>query len=200
MQDNESFTAKKGPCGASTSSRTPWPRPRSSGWCGGAVMDVAVDLRKGSPHLFAVGIRGAQRREQAPVLHSQGFGHGFVTLTDDVDFCYKADNLYDHPSDGPSAFDDPAIDVDWGVTDPILSDKDKNAPCWRTATATSCTERTSEPMTIIVTGGAGFIGSNFVFHMLKEHPDYRIVCLDKLTYAGNLSTLAPVMDNPISAL
>ena len=51
-------------------------------------------------------------------------------------------------------------------------------------------------MTIIVTGGAGFIGSNFVFHMLKKYPDYRIVCLDKLTYAGNLSTLAPVMDNP----
>ena len=43
-------------------------------------------------------------------------------------------------------------------------------------------------MTIIVTGGAGFIGSNFVFHMLKKYPDYRIVCLDKLTYAGNLST------------
>ncbi len=51
-------------------------------------------------------------------------------------------------------------------------------------------------MTIIVTGGAGFIGSNFVFHMLEKHPDYRIICLDKLTYAGNLSTLEPVMDNP----
>ena len=50
-------------------------------------------------------------------------------------------------------------------------------------------------MNIIVTGGAGFIGSNFVFHMLKKYPDYRIICLDKLTYAGNLSTLAPVMDN-----
>lgn len=50
-------------------------------------------------------------------------------------------------------------------------------------------------MTIIVTGGAGFIGSNFIFHMLKKYPDYRIVCLDKLTYAGNLSTLRPVMDN-----
>lgn len=48
-------------------------------------------------------------------------------------------------------------------------------------------------MTIIVTGGAGFIGSNFVFHMLQVHPDYRIVCLDKLTYAGNLSTLEPVL-------
>ena len=51
-------------------------------------------------------------------------------------------------------------------------------------------------MNVFVTGGAGFIGSNFVFHMLKAHPDYRIVCLDKLTYAGNLSTLEPVMDNP----
>ena len=51
-------------------------------------------------------------------------------------------------------------------------------------------------MTIIVTGGAGFIGSNFIFHMLKAHPDYRIICLDKLTYAGNLSTLEPAMTNP----
>ena len=51
-------------------------------------------------------------------------------------------------------------------------------------------------MTIIVTGGAGFIGRNFIFHMLDKYPDYRIVCLDKLTYAGNLSTLAPVMDHP----
>ena len=51
-------------------------------------------------------------------------------------------------------------------------------------------------MTIVVTGGAGFIGSNFIFYMLGEHPDYRIICLDKLTYAGNLSTLAPVMNHP----
>ena len=51
-------------------------------------------------------------------------------------------------------------------------------------------------MTIIVTGGAGFIGSNFIFYMLRKYPEYRIVCLDKLTYAGNLSTHAPVMKNP----
>ena len=50
-------------------------------------------------------------------------------------------------------------------------------------------------MTVIVTGGAGFIGSNFIFYMLKKYPSYRIICLDKLTYAGNLSTLAPVMDS-----
>ena len=51
-------------------------------------------------------------------------------------------------------------------------------------------------MNIIVTGGAGFIGSNFIFHMLKEHPEDRIICLDKLTYAGNLSTLESIMDKP----
>ena len=51
-------------------------------------------------------------------------------------------------------------------------------------------------MTTIVTGGAGFIGSNFIFHMLHKYPDDRIVCLDKLTYAGNLSTLASVMEQP----
>ena len=51
-------------------------------------------------------------------------------------------------------------------------------------------------MKIVVTGGAGFIGSNFIFHMLKAHPEDRVICLDKLTYAGNLSTLASVMDNP----
>lgn len=49
--------------------------------------------------------------------------------------------------------------------------------------------------TLIVTGGAGFIGSNFIFYMLRKHPEYRIVCIDMLTYAGNLSTLASIMKN-----
>ena len=51
-------------------------------------------------------------------------------------------------------------------------------------------------MNIIVTGGAGFIGSNFVFYMLERHPEDRIICVDSLTYAGNLSTLESVMGNP----
>lgn len=51
-------------------------------------------------------------------------------------------------------------------------------------------------MKVLITGGAGFIGSNFVFYMRKKHPDYELLCMDKLTYAGNLSTLKPVMDDP----
>lgn len=51
-------------------------------------------------------------------------------------------------------------------------------------------------MKIIVTGGAGFIGGNFVHYMLKNHPGYRIICIDCLTYAGDMETLAPVMNNP----
>ena len=51
-------------------------------------------------------------------------------------------------------------------------------------------------MTIIVTGGAGFIGSNFVFYELEKNPQDRIICVDSLTYAGNLSTLKDVMDKP----
>ena len=51
-------------------------------------------------------------------------------------------------------------------------------------------------MKIIVTGGAGFIGSNFIFYMLEKYPEYNIICIDKLTYAGNLSTLKSVINNP----
>jgi len=51
-------------------------------------------------------------------------------------------------------------------------------------------------MKILITGGAGFIGSNFIFYMHKIYPDYDLICVDKLTYAGNLETLTPIMDDP----
>ena len=51
-------------------------------------------------------------------------------------------------------------------------------------------------MTILVTGGAGFIGANFLYYEKKTHPEDRLICVDKLTYAGNLSTLEPLMQDP----
>ncbi len=54
----------------------------------------------------------------------------------------------------------------------------------------------SLPPTLLVTGGAGFIGGNFVLHVLEHHPQVQLVNLDALTYAGNLDTMAPVLDHP----
>ena len=51
-------------------------------------------------------------------------------------------------------------------------------------------------MTVLITGGAGFIGGNFVYHMLGKYPNYKVICLDALTYAGNMETLTAAMENP----
>lgn len=61
---------------------------------------------------------------------------------------------------------------------------------------TSERSKKGNDMTILVTGGAGFIGSNFIFYWMGKYPADKIICLDKLTYAGNLSTLRSVMDKP----
>ena len=58
----------------------------------------------------------------------RGFGHGFVTLTDEVEFLYKADNYYAPEADGGIRWNDPELNIDWGVEEPILSQKDSSAP------------------------------------------------------------------------
>ena len=93
----------------------------------GAVLDVAVDLRPGSPtykQWVAVELSAENKRQ---LLIPRGFGHGFVTLTDEVEFLYKADNYYAPEADGGIRWNDPELGVDWGVTAPILSDKDSKS-------------------------------------------------------------------------
>lgn len=94
----------------------------------GAVLDVAVDLRKNSPTFKQwVGVElSAENKKQ--LLIPRGFGHGFVTLTDDVEFLYKVDNYYAPEADAGIRWNDPDIGVDWGVENPILSEKDKKNP------------------------------------------------------------------------
>lgn len=128
VQDNQSFTAKKGTLRGIHFQNGEWSQAKLVRVVAGAVIDVAVDLRKGSPtYLQWVGVElSAENKRQ--LLIPRGFGHGFVTLTDDVEFVYKVDNDYNKESDRSIRFDDPQIGVDWGVSDPVLSDKDKNAP------------------------------------------------------------------------
>lgn len=94
----------------------------------GAVLDVAVDLRPASPAYkkwVAVELSAENFRQ---LLIPRGFGHGFVTLTDDVEFLYKADNYYTPEADGGIRWNDPELAVDWGIEQPILSEKDQNNP------------------------------------------------------------------------
>lgn len=94
----------------------------------GAVLDVAVDLRKNSPTFKQwVGVELSEENKKQ-LLIPRGFGHGFVTLTDDVEFLYKADNYYAPEADAGIRWNDPDIGVEWGVENPILSEKDKNNP------------------------------------------------------------------------
>lgn len=94
----------------------------------GVVLDVAVDLRKNSPTFKQwVGVElSAENKKQ--LLIPRGFGHGFVTLTDDVEFLYKADNYYAPEADAGIRWNDPDIGVEWGIENPILSEKDKKNP------------------------------------------------------------------------
>lgn len=94
----------------------------------GAVLDVAVDLRHESPtykQWVAVELSEENKKQ---FLIPRGFGHGFVTLTDDVEFLYKADNYYAPEADGGIRWNDPEIGVEWGIDKPILSAKDKKNP------------------------------------------------------------------------
>lgn len=128
VQDNQSYTAKKGTLRGIHFQNGEWSQAKLVRVVAGAVLDVAIDLRKGSPtYLQWVGVElSADNKRQ--LLIPRGFGHGFVTLTDDVEFVYKVDNDYNKESDRSIRFDDPQIGVNWGVVDPILSDKDKSAP------------------------------------------------------------------------
>lgn len=94
----------------------------------GAVLDVVVDLRKNSPTFKQwVGVElSAENKKQ--LLIPRGFGHGFVTLTDDVEFLYKADNYYAPEADAGIRWNDLDIGVEWGIENPILSEKDKKNP------------------------------------------------------------------------
>ena len=99
----------------------------------GAVLDVAVDLRPSSPMYkkwVAVELSTENKRQ---LLIPRGFGHGFVTLTDEVEFLYKADNPYAPEADGGIRWNDPELAVDWGVEQPVLSEKDSSAPLLKDA-------------------------------------------------------------------
>ena len=133
VQDNHSSSSVKGTLRGIHFQRGDKAQAKLVRCVKGAVLDVAVDLRPASPTYkkwVAVELSAENKKQ---LLIPRGFGHGFVTLTDDVEFLYKADNYYAPEADGGIRWNDPEIGMDWGVEHPILSQKDENAPLLKDA-------------------------------------------------------------------
>lgn len=128
VQDNHSFSKEKGILRGIHFQNGEHAQAKLVRCTRGAVFDIAVDLRKGSPTYAkweGVELSADNRRQ---FFIPRGFGHAFLTLTNDVEFCYKTDNYYDYESDRSICYNDPDISVEWPADAFILSEKDKNAP------------------------------------------------------------------------
>ncbi|QAT50102.1 dTDP-4-dehydrorhamnose 3,5-epimerase [Caproiciproducens sp. NJN-50] len=128
VQDNQSYSAKKGTLRGIHFQEGEVAQAKLVRCGRGAVLDAAVDLRKGSPSYkkwIAVELSAENKRQ---LLIPRGFGHGFLTLTDDVEFLYKEDNFYCPEADRNFLWNDSEIGIDWGIQTPVLSEKDAKAP------------------------------------------------------------------------
>ena len=128
VQDNHSFSSKKGTLRALHYQKGEFAQAKLVRCTRGAVLDVAVDVRVGSPtykQWISVELSENNHRQ---LLVPRGFLHGYLSLTDDVEFLYKADNFYNYEADRNIIWNDPEINVDWGIQCPIVSEKDAMAP------------------------------------------------------------------------
>lgn len=128
VQDNRSYSSQKGIIRGLHCQLAPHAQAKLLTCTKGAILDVAVDVREGSPtYLQWVSVElSAENKRQFFI--PRGFLHGFLTLTDEVEVMYKADNYYEPSSDRSICWNDPAIGIDWGIDNPVLSDKDSAAP------------------------------------------------------------------------
>ncbi|AMC94017.1 dTDP-4-dehydrorhamnose 3,5-epimerase [Erysipelothrix larvae] len=128
VQDNHSYSKMKGVLRGIHLQNAPYAQAKLVRCTRGAILDVAVDLREDSKTYKQWISVELSAENQKQLMIPRGFGHAFVTLSDDVEVQYKADNFYDYPSDRSIRYDDPELNIDWGIDNPVLSDKDKAAP------------------------------------------------------------------------
>jgi dTDP-4-dehydrorhamnose 3,5-epimerase len=128
VQDNHSLSVEKGTIRGIHFQNPPMAQSKLVRCVKGAIMDFAVDLRLDSATFKQwVGVElSAENKKQ--LFIPQGFGHAFLTLTEDAEVLYKVDNYYSPEHDGAVLWSDPDIGIDWGIDDPILSEKDSRAP------------------------------------------------------------------------
>ena len=128
VQDNHSYSSEKGTLRGIHFQKGEKSQAKLVRCVRGSVLDVAVDLRPSSPNYRRwVGVELTEKNKRQ-LLIPRGFGHAFLTLTDEVEFLYKADNPYAPEADGGIRWSDPDLGIIWGITRPVLSEKDRNAP------------------------------------------------------------------------
>lgn len=133
VQDNHSLSTVKGTLRGIHFQRGEKAQAKLVRCARGSVLDVAVDLRSKSTtykQWIAVELSEENKRQ---LLIPRGFGHGFMTLTDHVEFLYKADNYYAPNAEGSIRWNDPELAINWGIEEPILSQKDAEAPLLKDA-------------------------------------------------------------------
>lgn len=132
VQDNMSYSSQKGTLRGLHYQNDPHSQAKLVRCTKGKVIDVAVDIRKGSPTYGKWASCELTEENKRMFFIPRGMAHGFLTLTDEVEFQYKCDNLYCKQAEGNIRYNDPTINIDWGTLlngiEPVLSDKDKAAP------------------------------------------------------------------------
>lgn len=137
VQDNMSFS-KKNVIRGMHFQRKPKEQGKLVSVMKGRVFDVAVDLRKDSPSFMKwIGVE-LNDEEHAMLYIPEGFAHGFLTLTDDVCLVYKCTHEYSSQCDGGFRWDDPDIGIEWPVSIPVVSEKDRKLPGFKETSMWSC--------------------------------------------------------------
>ncbi len=155
VQDNHSYSAQKGVLRGIHFQNNPKAQTKLVRCTKGKILDVVVDLRKGSDtykQWIAIKLSEENKRQ---LFIPKGYGHGFVTLTDHVEIQYKVDEYYSKEHDRSIRFDDPELSIDWGVENPILSEKDAKAPYLKDS---DC----NFSIKVLVTGVKGQLGYDVV--------------------------------------
>jgi dTDP-4-dehydrorhamnose 3,5-epimerase len=135
VQDNHSYSAEKGTLRGLHYQYGAAAQAKLVRCIRGAVADYAVDLRKGSPTYLQWARVELSADNKLQFLIPRGFAHAFLTLTDEVEFLYKADNGYAPQWDRSIRWNDPDIGIAWDIEAPRLSGKDENAPLFRSCDA-----------------------------------------------------------------
>lgn len=128
VQDNHSMSAVKGTLRGLHFQINPKAQTKLVRCTRGAILDVAVDLRAGSPTYLKWKAVELSEENKRQLLIPKGFAHGFLTLTDNVEVQYKVDEFYSPECDRSIRYDDPSIGIVWGEVSPVLSEKDRRAP------------------------------------------------------------------------